>query len=471
MRTLHIDMPSGVAGDMLLASLVACGADLEAIRRGLAGLGVGPIGIVAETVMVGGLSATHITVDAPQDATWMVEAPRIALPTGALRQTAPTAPATRAATDAVHAGADHQHRPYRAIRDLIGRATLPERVRTRAQRCFRLLAEAEAAVHGVDPETVHFHEVGGIDAIADVVGCCLALESLGIDAVVASPLTPGHGTVRCAHGLMPVPVPAVAELLRRSGAPCRTLERETGELTTPTGAALVCGLADRYLRADGGPGGRIGTVIATGFGAGTKRIPGLVNAVRCVVTEDRPRTADPVPGSGDPVAARYADTAPAEGPSPAAPAQVTETICELRATIDDATGEALAVAIERLLAAGALDAWLEQVVMKKGRPGVVLVVLGRIDDRQHLADAILSETPSIGVRWSLWQRAVLPRSTTEITVGGHRIALKVVTRPGGRIDAKPEADAVAAAAAALGRPFSAVQAEALAAWRDKRAQP
>jgi pyridinium-3,5-bisthiocarboxylic acid mononucleotide nickel chelatase len=185
-------------------------------------LGMGPIDINQEAVLVGGLSALRVTVDAPQEPLW-----------GRSAVLSPQA-------------ATHEHRPYRRIRDLLAQATLAPRVKARAQAAFRLLAEAEAEVHGVDPETVEFHEVGSLDAIADVVGCCLALELLKIDRIISSSLTPGHGTVRCAHGLMPVPVPAVARMLDRvlprSGvrAPWRSLDRETGELTTPTGAALIC---------------------------------------------------------------------------------------------------------------------------------------------------------------------------------------------------------------------------------------
>ncbi len=235
MRTLVLDMPSGIAGDMLLAALAACGADLDAVAAGLDGLGIGPFAIRGDAVEVGHVRALRVYVDAPQEARW--------------RPVAQTP-----------AAAEHAHRPYRAIRDLIAGSALPERVRTRAARVFRVLAEAEGAVHGVDPDAVEFHEVGSRDAIADVVGCCLALEHLGIERVCAGTVNPGRGVVRCAHGLMPVPVPAVAELLRASRWPVRIPAEDTGELTTPTGMALLVGLGEPG--AQPGPG----RVIAHGFG-------------------------------------------------------------------------------------------------------------------------------------------------------------------------------------------------------------
>jgi uncharacterized protein (TIGR00299 family) protein len=400
-RTLHIDMPSGVAGDMLLAALIACGGDRERLERDLAGLGVGPIRIAVETVMAGPLAALRARVDAEQEPRW-IQAPATLRP---------------AAGHGHGSSGGHQHRPYAAIRDLLAAAPLPERVRTRAQRCFRLLAEAEASVHGVPPETVEFHEVGSLDAIADVVGCCLLLEQLAIDRVVAGSIMPGRGTVRCAHGLMPVPVPAVAAMLRATGAPVRFGDGEPGELTTPTGCALVCGLADAFAAADAG------RVVAIGAGAGSKRIPGLVNAVRCAVVE----TAEAATGD--------------------------EACVELAANLDDMTGEDLALAAARLLALGALDAWIAPVLMKKGRPGQVLHVLARAADRERLAEAMLAHTSSLGVRWHAVERRVLPRHERVIAIAGRSVRLKLAAAPGGE-RWKPEADDVAALAEALAVPVA-----------------
>ncbi len=401
MPTLYIDMPSGIAGDMLLAALIACGADRGRIEQDLLALGCGAIRIHAESVMAGPMAAVRVDVDAEQEPRW-IQGP------STLKSQAPEP--------------THQHRPYAAIRDRLSRTPLPERVIKRAQCCFRMLAEAEGAVHGIDPDLVEFHEVGAIDAIADVVGCCLALEQLGIDRVVAGPIVPGHGTVSCAHGRMPVPVPAVAEMLRRTAAPTKLLGWDTGELTTPTGCALVCSLADAFL---GTVQPQTGQISANGTGAGHKTIPGLVNAVRCLILNDTVHT--------------------------------TDSLWQIEANIDDMTGEDLAVAAERLLQAGARDVWITPLLMKKSRPGHLLGVLAAESDRQRLAELILVHTTSIGVRWHQVVRQILPRSVAETVVRGQRIRCKTVALPDGSTRSKPEAEDIVAAAAALDLPVGEIR--------------
>jgi hypothetical protein len=395
MSILFIDMPSGVAGDMLLAALLdAAGpAALAQVQDGLAGLQLGAIGLSTERVLVGGLSALRATVDAPQEAHWQHSA--ILTPRANL----------------------HEHRPYRVIRELLAAATLPINVKDRAQAVFRLLAEAEAAVHGVDPEIVEFHEVGALDAIADVVGVCLALDILGVERVIASSLVPGHGTVRCAHGLMPVPVPAVANLLARdlprSGvrAPWRSLDRETGELTTPTGAALVCALADEFAGGNATPRRQL-RLRATGYGAGTKTIPGLVNIVRVLISEQDPAA----PGSDE--------------------------VVELHCQVDDMTGEHVALAMEFLMAQGALDVVATPVLMKKGRPGYALMVIASTANCSALESTLLSRTTSLGVRRIPCQRTILPRTQTVLTVRGEELPAKRTLAPDGSERIKPEAEAI-----------------------------
>lgn len=427
MPTLLIEMPSGVAGDMLLAALLDLGGDPERVQRDLLALGVGPIRIASAKVSVSGIAALRVDVVAEQEAHWRQhghvhadgghhhhhDLPRVSLTGGE------AAPA-------------HGHRPYRDIRVLVERAALAARVKERAQRVFRILAEAEGAVHGVAADEVEFHEVGSLDAIADVVGCCLLLEQLGIDRVIAGPLLPGSGWVRCAHGRMPVPVPAVAAMLATARAPQRQSATETGELTTPTGCALVVALADAWLDAAGT------ALVATrvGYGAGHKTIPGLANVLRASLVEES--------------------------------TVITEQVAELRCQLDDATGEQLAALVDDLLAAGALDAYLTPVLMKKGRPGHELTVVAGTGDGPRLTRLVLERSPTIGVRHQPMARTVLPRRAATVTVRGREIALKIVTLPGGGERAKPEADSVRAAAAALGLGFIAVQQETLAAWERQR---
>jgi uncharacterized protein (DUF111 family) len=212
-------------------------------------------------------------------------------------------------------------------------------------------------------------------------------------------------------------------MLKRTAAPTRLIGGDTGELTTPTGCALVCGLADAFTTDAGAASGRI---TASGCGAGHKDIPGLVNAVRCLVlSEDAPG----------------------------------ERVAVIEATIDDMTGEDLAVALARLLELGALDAWLTPVVMKKGRPGHVLSVLARTADRPRLAEAVLLHTSSIGVRWHEAGRQVLPRSAGEVVVRGERIRTKTVALPDGTMRTKPESDDLSAAAGRLGLPVTMLRQE------------
>ncbi len=468
MPSLLIDMPSGIAGDMLLGALVGCGGDVARMREDLLVLGLGPIGVTATRVQVGGLAAWRVEVEAEQGARWSQgddaahahshahvhgdgdgghhhhhheDLPKLSLK-----------PPSAASTPPVPASTSHHvHRPYRAIRELIAAAALAPRVKERSQRVFRLLAEAEGAVHGVAADEVEFHEVGAIDAIADVVGCCLLLEQLAIDEVVASSIVPGHGTVRCAHGLMPVPVPAVAAMLASTGAPMRALSWETGELTTPTGCALVCGLATRFIGIGIGdvatPDGKapslsteVGTwrVLASGFGAGGKRIPGLVNAVRCTLV--------------------------AASTIASADQHTSDCVVEIVCQVDDATGEQLAALVDEMLSAGALDAFLTPVVMKKGRPGHLITLIAPPAERERLSALLLSRSSSIGVRFHVMARQTLPRHAASVMVAGHVIALKVVTLPDGGERAKPEADDVGAAARALSWSFARVQEEALRAW-------
>lgn len=442
MTTLLIEMPSGVAGDMLLAALADLGGDLARVERDLLALGIGPIRIARKPVQVSGITALQVDVAAEQEARW-------SQPAAATPQPDHGHPHDHHHShshghhhhhdDLPHialGGAHPPHRPYRAIRDLLAAATLSPRVSERAQRVFRVLAEAEGAVHGLPPDDVEFHEVGALDAIADVVGCCLLLEQLGITRVIAGPMLPGSGYVRCIHGRMPVPVPAVAAMLATSGAPQRQLGQETGELTTPTGAALVIALTDLWLR----PGtGMAMTTRRVGYGAGHKTIPGMANVLRASLVDDEAASDD--------------------------------TVTELRCQVDDSTGEQLAVLLDDLLIAGAKDAYLTPVLMKKGRPGHALTVLCAPVDRERIAALVLTRSTTIGVRYQTLERSILPRRSDSVNVQGQIVTMKVVTLPDGSERAKPEADDVTAAARILGRSFTEIQRTALTTWEQTRTPP
>jgi hypothetical protein len=397
MPSLTIEMPSGVAGDMLLGAFLALGGDRATLIADLGRLGVGAIGVTATDVKVRGLAAVRVTVAGDGTGPWRYPA-----------------------------GGDHHHhghRPYAMIRDLIAAAPYPDRVRRRAGQAFRLLAEAEAAVHGVPVDEVEFHEVGSLDAIVDVVGTALLLEQLDIGRVAAGPFRLGGGTVRCDHGTIPVPVPAVVEILARTRAPMRPGPDDAGELTTPTGCALVCAIADSWEL----PAGR---VLKAGYGAGSREIPGMVNVLRAILVEERVDAGD--------------------------------TVAELRCEVDDATGQSLAVLLEDLIAAGALDAFITPVLMKKGRPGHLITVLVEPSQVDVISDLVFNGCSTIGLRWELVRRRILPRLTDEVEVEGLRVRVKTVELPGGGRRTRPESDDVRRLAARLGIGFEAAYLRILA---------
>jgi pyridinium-3,5-bisthiocarboxylic acid mononucleotide nickel chelatase len=375
---------SGIAGDMALGALVDAGADLDEVRRLCERLPVGGWALEAESVMRNGIGATKIHVYAEE---------------------------TKVVRTASH------------IAGLVEEARLPERVRRRALATFHALAEAEGHLHRRPPEQVHFHEVGGVDAIIDVVGTCAALEVLGIDRVTSSPVANGIGMVRTAHGLLPNPAPAVVELLK--GAPTYSLD-VSHELTTPTGAALLAANSERW-----GPMPPL-TLRATGFGAGSAEFEDRPNLVQVVLGE----------AAGDLVTG--------------------QPVMLLEVNVDDATGEQLADAVTALLAAGAHDAWITPIVMKKGRPAYTVSALADPILAGQVAARLTAETGSLGVRGTRLERWPAPRSTSMVEVDGLPVRIKV--SPGR--SSKPEHDDVAKVARLRGLPLREVRFRAERAWRD-----
>jgi len=375
---------AGIAGDMALGALIDAGADVDAVREIVGRLPVGGWSLDVEPVLRGGVAATHAIVTA------------------------------------------HEHdvvRTYANIAALLDERALPERVRDRAHRIFAGLAAVEGRLHRRPPEQVHFHEVGGIDAIVDIVGVCAALEILDVETVCASEVRTGTGMVRTAHGLLPNPAPAVVELLR--GAPVRGLDLPI-ELTTPTGAAILAALSAGY-----GPLPAM-TITTSGFGAGSHEVATLPNVTQVVVG-----SAIDADGAGD-------------GAHP---------VVVLEANVDDVTGEVVAHAIDALLAAGALDAWTAPVTMKKGRPALVVAVIADVADATRLRDVLAAETGSFGVRMTSAQRWPYARWFTTVAVDGHDVRVK---HTGHRH--KAEFEDAARVARATGRPVRDViaAAEALA---------
>ncbi|MEX2540649.1 MAG: nickel pincer cofactor biosynthesis protein LarC, partial [Trueperaceae bacterium] len=316
------------------------------------------------------------------------------------------------------------HRPYSEIRNLLEGADLPLRVRQRALGVFAELARAEGAVHGVPPDQVHFHEVGSTDAIIDVVGCCLALEELGIDTLESSPLHLGSGFVTAAHGRLPIPAPATLRLLEGLAAYQTDIK---GELTTPTGAALVRALCDRV-----GPLGLV-RIAGVGHGAGSKDriVPNMVRAL--LLGEEQPDGLE------------------------------RDEVVELACNIDDMNPQLFAEVFDALFADGALDVWVEPVVMKKGRPGHVLRALCRPEDNEKLSSVLMRETTTLGVRAHKASRVMLGREWIEVGVAGEVVRVKLGRRGAEVWNVAPEYDDCARLAAALGRPLKLIIDEAKAA--------
>ncbi|MGH3377174.1 MAG: nickel pincer cofactor biosynthesis protein LarC [Actinoallomurus sp.] len=388
MRTLWVDAGNGAAGDMLLAALLDAGADLAAVRSGLHGLAVGPLDVAVDQVRRHGLRALHADVRVPPD------------------------DVTRDLGD---------------VTAILTAAVLPEAAREFALAVFGRLARAEARVHGVDVSQIHFHEVGALDAIADVTGCALALHSLdllGPAAVrVVSPVAAGSGVVRAAHGPLPVPVPAVLELLREAGAPMRS-HPAAMELCTPTGAALLATLATGW-------GPMPGCVPAgVGMGAGTADPEGHPNVLRVVVGEA------------------------------AEPAGWTSTeMHRVDSTIDDLDPRLWPDVLEALRSAGAADAWCSPALMRKGRPGQVLSVLTESERLDAVCRAVFELTTSLGVRISPVERRSLRRDRVEVTSGGVTVGVKRGLLGDRVVTVQPEYDDVRAAARAAGRPVHEVLAD------------
>jgi uncharacterized protein (TIGR00299 family) protein len=315
-------------------------------------------------------------------------------------------------------------RHLKEIRRLVAASGAPDSVRQSADDVFSGIATAEGEMHGVSAEKVHLHEVGAVDAILDVVGAVWGLAELGVETVFCGPIALGDGTVKAAHGTLPVPAPATLRLLE--GHRVRPGPPDSGELVTPTGAALI-----RALSA--GPPPDEYVPVRTGYGAGTKDFPGRANALRITLAD---------------VAGRDA---------------ASERLVEIVTDLDDMPGEYLAAVAERLRQAGALDVCVVPTIMKRGRPGMRLEVLSRPQDAPTMEEIVLTDSTAIGLRRRCVDRIALPRTIEEIEVSGQRIAVKVVTLPDGRRRAKPEFADVERAALVTGRSVQDILTQALRA--------
>ncbi|HEX6080191.1 MAG TPA: nickel pincer cofactor biosynthesis protein LarC [Methylomirabilota bacterium] len=391
MKLAYFDCPSGAAGDMILGALVDAGVPFATLERELGGLDLAGYRMECSEVMKAGFRATkvHVHLDGYEEGPGYFR--RLPAPEGHAHLDANRADA--------HAAAGH--RGLAEILDILERSRLVPEVRDMASRIFRRLAEAEARVHGTTPERVQFHDVGAIDAIVDVTGSCLGLHLLGVDAVHFGTLPVGGGFVQGPHGRIPVPAPAVAELLRGFPTLDNGIRRE---LVTPTGAAILTTLA---AGSGAMPAMR---VTAVGYGAGTLELE-TPNVLRLFVGE----------GAG------------------AAP---TETVMQMETTIDDMSPQLYEPLLERLLEGGALDAWLTPVIMKRSRPGVVLTALCEPSRVADLSRLLFEESPTIGVRWTAYQRARLAREMVRLDTAHGPVTFKVSRLDGRVVTVTPEFEEV-----------------------------
>jgi len=362
MKLAYFDCFSGISGDMTLGALVDAGLSLDHLREHLRGLEIPGWEITSERVWKNGMSSTHVKVTTEDQS---------------------------------------KHRSLTAILGILQKSKLSARVREQASAIFNKLGEAEASVHDVPTEKIHFHEVGAVDAIVDIVGACIGFEALGIEKFVCSPLNVGGGTARMAHGVLPVPAPATAKLLQ--GKPTYSNGAQK-ELVTPTGAAIVAALCTHF-----GPQPPM-TVSAIGYGAGTADLEGQPNVLRIMVGESVEKTV----------------------------AGFDEEISVIEVNLDDMNPQIYGYFQEKALAAGALDVYTTPVQMKKNRPGILLTLLCRPQDTAKLMDLVFSETTTFGARTYRAQRRTLPRESVKVHTQFGDVRVKI-SRVNGHIrHASPE---------------------------------
>jgi len=386
MRVLHVDPFAGVAGDMLLGALLDLGADVEAVRGVLAGLGLGGWRLEVRADRQQGLAGTRVSVAVDVES--------------------------------------HPARHLADVQRLLAGATLPARVRERSLAVFGAIFAAEARVHGTPVERTHLHEIAAVDALVDIVGTCAAVELLRVDEVSCGPVPVGRGTVATAHGLLPVPPPAVAALLE--GVPLASHGAD-GEMTTPTGAALVRTLATRFGSL---PGGRLA---GSGVGLGTRTFAGVPNVLRVFLVDE------------------------------AVPAPAWRGLAVVECTVDDLTGERVAHLIDHVRAAGALDAWALAGTGRKGRPVHELRVLADEEAAEAVADALFAEGATLGVRVVPCRRPELERRTLVVATEFGEVPVKVGVHRGVVVSAKPEFEVCRSLAERCGVPLARVEDAARAA--------
>ncbi|MGK7900707.1 MAG: nickel pincer cofactor biosynthesis protein LarC [Hormoscilla sp.] len=417
-KLAYLECPTGIAGDMCLGALVHAGVPLDYLIDKLSNLGISDeYQMRAELVQRNGQQATKVYVDLLSSDHSHDEQDR----------------SHGTNSEELHSHAPTRHLPE--IEQMIYTAGLPTQAETWSLAVFRKLASAEGAVHGIPPERVHFHEVGATDAIVDIVGTCLGLDWLGIDRLYCSPLPTGGGTVRAAHGKLPVPVPAVLKLWEMGQVPVYSngIERE---LVTPTGAAIATTLATRF-----GPPPAM-TIHSLGLGAGSHSLP-LPNILRLWIGSDRPGEED-VPGPN------------------------LETIGVLETQIDDLSPTGVAYVFDALFAAGAVDVFTQPIVMKKSRLGVLLTVISPPEKLSACEAILFRETTTLGIRRSLQQRSILRREIQPVQTRYGPVRVKIAWTGNDISNVQPEYEDCAQLARTHNLPWRQVHQLALQCWEQMK---
>ncbi len=436
MRIAYLDCFSGISGDMFLGALVDAGVSPKLLEDTVAALDIGARMEISRVVR-GEISATKVDVytngekDLPREVFWRQQEHNHVHPPE-------------------HEDHDHHHqydqshgRKLTEIRGIIEKSAIGNAAKATAIRIFKTLGLAEAEIHNTSVEQVHFHEVGAVDAMVDIVCAAVGAESLAIEEWVCSPLNVGGGTVKCAHGTLPVPAPATLKLLR--DAPVYSSGPQF-ELVTPTGAAIVKTLSHRFASF---PAMKIERA---GYGAGTRDFPEHPNVMRLTIGESRADVPNAAPGTSN--------DASRDAPQDA----FQEKITVLEANLDDLTPQVLAYAMERLLAEGALDVFSVPVQMKKSRPGALLTVLAKTEDANRLTKLIFAETTTLGVRRREEQRQTLSRRWESVDTTWGRVRIKVASMNGSISNYAPEYEDCRALAEAHHVPLKQVIQEAAQAY-------
>lgn len=362
-RILHFESIGGASGDMILGALIALGVSVDELNEELHTLNIDPFEIAVDEVVEQGMSGV------------------------------------RASVKVVERHHDHHHgRHLNTILNLIDKSTLPESVKAQASEVFQRIGEAEAAIHGIDIEKIHFHEVGAMDSIIDIVGCCLALYRLDVGGVSIRSLPQGHGTIECAHGTYPNPAPATLRLLE--GFPVEDID-EPFELVTPTGAALI----SAWRTAENPMSGS--RAVESAYSFGHRKLTGRPNLLRATLYEQAEDAA-------------------------------SDECLVLECNLDDTTPELVGCLFDQLLEAGALDVFTTPVFMKKQRPGILLTILCLSADRDRMLDLVFRESTTFGIRERLEKRSILERSFQSVETPFGEVRIKVGKRNGEKVTASPE---------------------------------